>query len=155
MRFEVIDCDESVVDTAETAEEGGKALQWHDDNHPWGRPYALRVGGDTAPDGGESEVRAVSKTRNTPLERAESNLKQEVESWLDTGMASGVGIAAMFGSLGYLIALNVAVSQGYADQAIFLDPNVGVVTAGFFAGAGALVLGYNMGWQAASEGEDG
>jgi len=151
MRFEVIDCDGSIVDTAETGEEGGNALQWHDDNHPWGRPYTLRVGDETAPDGGESEVRAVRETRDTPLERAESNLKQEVETWLDTGMASGVGIAALSGSLGYLIALNTAVSQGYAEQAIFLDPNVGVVTAGIFAGAGALILGYNMGWQAGPE----
>jgi len=46
MRFELIDRDGHVVDSAETPEEGGKALRWHHDNHPWGRPYTLQVGGD-------------------------------------------------------------------------------------------------------------
>lgn len=45
MTFEVLDGDGEVVDTAETPEEGGQALEWHDENVPWGRPYTLQVGG--------------------------------------------------------------------------------------------------------------
>lgn len=43
MRYEVRDCDDGVVDTAESFSEAEEAREWHSNEVPWGSPYSIEA----------------------------------------------------------------------------------------------------------------